>query len=73
MANHIWTPVDADVDGCGELLICYRNERGDEHVHSAECWGNEDNPHSLCWNGCSGDWPGCKADCPLFTGTEAKR
>ena len=68
MERHIWMPADADFDGC-EIQISYQNERGDEYVHLAEpmdWYFNQDNPHSLCWGGCSGDWPGCRAGCPLF-------
>ena len=66
MSEHIWFPIDADYDGCGMFEIVYRNERGDEFVHVVDSW--ENSPHALCWKNCSGDWPGCKMSCPLFTG-----
>ena len=68
MASHRWTPVAADFDGC-EIQICYRNERDEEHVHLADpmdWYYNQDDPHALCWGACSGDWPACKAGCPVF-------
>lgn len=65
MASHRWTPVAADFDGC-EIQICYRNERDEEYVHLADPMDWYYNPHALCWGACSGDWPGCKAGCPVF-------
>ena len=61
-------PADADFDGC-EIQISYCDERGDEYVHLAEpmdWYNDQDNPHSVCWGECHGDWPGCKTGCPVF-------
>ncbi len=73
MAESIWKPIDAEDDG-ESFVITYENERGEEHVHST-CFFLVDitgsDGHSLCWNQCSGDWPGCRNSCPLFTGPVA--
>ena len=66
----VWIPIQADYDGfCIEIY--YTNNLGKEHVHVTDSWGldiRENSLHSLCWSQCSGDWPGCKMNCPLFTG-----
>ena len=68
--DRIWTPIQADYDGfCIEIY--YTNDLGEEHVHVTDSWGldiRENSLRSLCWAQCSGDWPGCKMECPLFTG-----
>ena len=66
MAKHLWLPVDADIDDLDVVTVCYQNERGDAHIHSADCWLNENSPRLLCWSECSGDWPGCIAGCPMI-------
>lgn len=70
MSDQNWRPINAEDDGCA-VLITYRNEAGEEHVHVADSWGVDLDSsifHTLCWRQCSGDWPGCKSNCPLFTG-----
>ena len=70
MSDQNWRPINAEDDGCA-VLITYSNEAGEEHVHVADSWGVDLDSsilHTLCWRQCSGDWPGCKANCPLFTG-----
>ena len=70
MPDPIWKPVAAEDDGLS-VEITYRNELGEEYVHVTGGWGVEidsSNSHALCWDHCYGDWPGCKHDCPLFTG-----
>ena len=70
MSDQNWRPINAEDDGCA-VLITYRNEAGEEHVHVADSWCVDLDSsilHTLCWRQCSGDWPGCKANCPLFTG-----
>ena len=68
--DHSWIPIHADDDGFN-IQVWYANNLGEEHVHATD-FGNldirENSLHSLCWSQCSGDWPGCKMDCPLFTG-----
>ncbi len=73
MAEPFWKPVDAEDDGFA-IQITYVNETGKEHIHAAELWGidiDSSIAHTLCWNQCSGDWPGCRNSCPLFTGPVA--
>lgn len=74
MAETFWKPVKAEDDGFA-IQITYKNEHGEEHIHVAESWGIDIDSsimHTLCWNRCSGDWPGCRNKCPLFTGPVAK-
>lgn len=69
MKEHIWKPVEAVQEMRGEITCIYRNELGEEYTHVTELfgvWGNE-YLRACCWSGCSGDWPGCKMTCPLFT------
>lgn len=66
MSDQNWRPLNAEDDGCA-VLITYRNEAGEEHVHVADSWGVDLDSsifHTLCWRQCSGDWPGCKSNCP---------
>ena len=66
MSDQNWRPINAVDDGCA-VLITYRNEAGEEHVHVADSWGVDLDSsilHTLCWRQCSGDWPGCKSNCP---------
>ena len=61
-------PVSADV-GEGGAEVIYRTALGDEYIHDVEPWyfdGNGIISREACWQGCSGDWPGCRRDCPLF-------
>ena len=70
MFEQQWLPISSDED-LGEFQITYRNELGEEYVHVADGFGvdlSSSSVHSLCWSKCSGDWPGCKMICPLFTG-----
>ncbi len=60
-----WKPAEAESDPDGSICIVYRNESGEEYVHTAYYWRGVD-PRELCWPGCSGDWPGCRAECPMF-------
>lgn len=63
MANHIWKPIDA-VDQGLDVQITYQNEKGEEYVFPT---GDViPGSHELCWSHCSGDWPGCKADCCAY-------
>ncbi len=66
MAGHNWTPVEAVKDRGGEFQFIYRNELGEEHVHVIEGFFNYGNTRAYCWQGCSGDWPGCRMTCPAF-------
>ena len=38
MSDQNWRPTNAEDDGCA-VLITYRNEAGEEHVHVADSWG----------------------------------
>ena len=68
MAEHIWKLVEVLQEDC-DIQCTYRNELGEEYVHVVDCYGISDSMqlHACCWSGCSGDWPGCRSDCPLFT------
>ena len=48
-------------------MITYRNELGDELTYSVDEFLSHEDLHASCWSGCSGDWPGCRMGCPLFT------
>ena len=61
MAAHTWVPVDADTDSW-ELQIRYVNELGEEFIHAVVAARGE---REMCWSQCCGDWPGCKATCPV--------
>ena len=70
MQEHDWFPVSSDKD-LGMFQITYRNELGEEYIHVADDFGvdlSSSSVHSLCWPKCSGDWPGCRMNCPLFNG-----
>ena len=67
MKEHIWTPVDSDEDGL-TTQITYQNELGEEFVYATDgCIS-----HKMCWPGCSGDWPGCRAGCKAFNSLQDK-
>lgn len=77
MDNHIWQLIEAVDDGWN-IICLYRNEVGEEHVHTvSDVVSFEDssygNLRSCCWSGCSGDWPGCKMTCLLFGDVADKR
>ena len=66
MPEHEWYPAEVDRESYGDYQCTYRNERGEEHVHTIDSFGSYGDPRVFCWRGCSGDWPGCKRDCPLW-------
>ncbi len=67
MSEHIWIPVEAVEEYCGEYQFVYRNELGEEHVHVIDNFFDSGNPRACCWKECSGDWPGCRRTCPAFS------
>ena len=66
MAEHTWYPAEVERDCYGDYQCAYRNELGEEFVYIISEFSGNGGPHGTCWHSCSGDWPGCKADCPLW-------
>ena len=66
MAEHEWFPADVDREGYGDYQCTYHNELGEEYIYIIDGFGNYGDPRAFCWRGCSGDWPGCKRDCPIW-------
>lgn len=44
MSDQNWRPINAEDDGCA-VLITYRNEAGEEHVHVADSWRRSRQQH----------------------------
>ena len=65
MEEHIWKPVEADMEGLTAQIV-YKNELDEEYVHAIDAFFENGNPRARCWNRCSGDWPGCRMTCPAF-------
>ena len=58
-----WKPVEGVYDGwC--IQITYQNEKGEEFTYTT-C-DEENGSHTMCWPGCCGDWPGCRANCCAY-------
>ena len=70
MEKHIWKLIEAITDSYGNIQCIYQNELGEEYTYVTEDSLNTDSSYgdlrTCCWQGCSGDWPGCKTDCALF-------
>ena len=67
MEEHSWKPIAFDDDGY-TIEVIYRNEQGEEYLHVSDSYGTS----FSCWEGCSGEWPACKWDYPIYNRHRSK-
>ena len=70
MQENNWIPVEGIYDGwCAQ--ITYRNEKGEEFTYTTcdelMTFDEQSGSHAICWPGCCGDWPGCRASCCAYS------